>query len=425
VCPSRAKADEAPTLLAPSTGSRGAEPQAPVEAPISRSTVLPRRTSSGGGTPGSAAAVLEHQELPRYEPLTLLGVGGMGEISLVRDNDIDRQVALKRLLPELDNSDAVARFVDEIRVTGQLEHPNIVPIHDVGVDEEGRYYFVMKYVDGETLESIIDRLAAGDPAVHARYGFEQRVGLFLGVLHALELAHAHGIVHRDLKPANVMVGRYGEVVLMDWGIAKSCSSSSDSPEPQGQPTEPNPTDAQPSNSSNSKRLASTQHGALIGTPAYMSPEQASGQNDTLDHRSDIYSACVMFHELLTLQNYFEHHPTVERLLMAILTEEVSFFRLMRNHPSQSALPADLVHFAHKGMQRDPADRWQSVSEMIGELQASLSGRIRVQCHATLTKRIARETAHFVDRYPALAFLSFCLSLVVAALGVWQVISWLL
>src|SRR5262249_26554491 len=161
------------------------------------------------------------------------------------------------------------RFVEEIRTIGRLEHPNIVPIHDVGVDERGDYYFVMKFVDGETLESIIDKLAAGDRAYHAKFGFERRVQIFLALLEAVRFAHTRGIVHRDIKPANVMVGAYGEVVLMDWGIAKSLHGDS-VPEETPRPLV---------HASGSRRgtLFETQLGQLVGTPAYMSPEQARGE----------------------------------------------------------------------------------------------------------------------------------------------------
>src|SRR4029077_11444666 len=122
----------------------------------------------------------------RYEPSKVLGAGGMGEVVLVSDHDIDRKVAIKRLLPELTDQATLARLVDEIRTVGRLEHPNIVPIHDVGVDEAGRYFFVMKYVEGETLETIIEKLAARDPAYTARFSVEARIEIFLGLLHALE-----------------------------------------------------------------------------------------------------------------------------------------------------------------------------------------------------------------------------------------------
>ena len=184
--------------------------------------MLPRIDDSQGGRPPGA-----RQARSRYEPVKLLGAGGMGEVVLVQDQDIARRVAIKRLLPEMTHPALLARFVDEIRTVGRLEHPNIVPIHDVGVDELGRYYFVMKFVEGETLESIIAKLSAGDPAYHARYSYERRIEIFLGLLHALEYAHANGVVHRDIKPANVMVGRYGEVVLMDWGIAKPLDEKRD------------------------------------------------------------------------------------------------------------------------------------------------------------------------------------------------------
>jgi serine/threonine protein kinase len=197
------------TAVAPS--KEGATFSPPSSA--ARTTVLPH--VAGDGT----RVELSLESRSRYEPTKLLGAGGMGEVVLVSDHDIDRKVAVKRLLPELTDPALLARFVDEIRTVGRLEHPNIVPIHDVGVDELGRYFFVMKYVEGETLESIIEKLRAGNPEYLARYSTEVRIEIFLGLLHALQYAHAQGVVHRDIKPANVMVGRFGEVVLMDWVIA--------------------------------------------------------------------------------------------------------------------------------------------------------------------------------------------------------------
>ena len=144
------------TMLAPSVGP-GSAFAPPTSA--ARTTVLPH--VDGDGT----AVQLSLESRSRYEPTKLLGAGGMGEVVLVRDHDIERKVALKRLLPEMTDPAVLARFVDEIRTVGRLEHPNIVPIHDVGVDELGRYFFVMKYVEGETLEPIIEKLAAGRPGL--------------------------------------------------------------------------------------------------------------------------------------------------------------------------------------------------------------------------------------------------------------------
>ncbi len=193
----------------------------------------------------------------RYEVMQVLGAGGMGEVALAEDHDIQRKVALKRLRPDARSEPALARFAEEVGIIGQLEHPNITPVHDVGIDEEGQHYFVMKYVDGETLESIIDKLAAGAPGYAERFGTDERVEIFVGILNAVRYAHARGVVHRDLKPANIMVGRYSEVTVVDWGIAK-------------------------------KRDSAEAGSGLDGTPLYMSPEQAAGDLAAVGERSDIY-----------------------------------------------------------------------------------------------------------------------------------------
>jgi eukaryotic-like serine/threonine-protein kinase len=354
---------------------------------VSRSTVLPRVEADG------QRVSLTASPRSRYEPSKILGTGGMGEVVLVSDHDIGRKVALKRLLPELKDQAVLARFVDEIRTVGRLEHPNIVPIHDVGLDEHGRYFFVMKYVQGETLESVIERLAAGDTSYLKKYSIEARIEVFLGLLHALEYAHSQGVVHRDIKPANVMVGAYGEVVLMDWGIAKPIDEERD-------PAAMTEGAILPSGDNPRARLHTTRVGSLIGTPAYMSPEQTSGGSTKLDARSDLYSAMVLFHELLGLEHYLAGHATLEGMLQAIKSEEISFLKLigMARRP-----PAELLHVLAKGLQKDPARRFQSAAELISALQAILEGKVQIQCHMTFTKRIFRELGRLVDRAPWVGF----------------------
>jgi serine/threonine-protein kinase len=380
-----------------------------------RTTVLPHVHDPGNGVRLSLAS------RSRYEPTKLLGVGGMGEVVLVNDYDIDRKVAVKRLLPELTDPAVLARFVDEIRTVGRLEHPNIVPIHDVGVDELGRYFFVMKYVQGETLEAIIRKLADGDPAYIAKYSVEVRVEMFLGLLHALEYAHAQGVVHRDIKPANVMVGPFGEVVLMDWGIAKPLAESRDpasAAEGRFAAEEDHREGGRSPSVRATDRLYATRVGSLIGTPAYMSPEQARGDHARIDARSDLYAAIVVLHELLGLDHYLAGKETLEALLDAIQSEEFGFFKLLAL-PRRP--PAELIHLLVKGLQKDPALRFQSAGELIAALHAILEGKVRVQCHITFTKRTFRELGRVVDRAPWLAFFML-LGLVAAVLfAVFQVV----
>jgi serine/threonine protein kinase len=378
----------AETQAAPSLGGLPFDPPASA----ARTTVLPH--VDGDGT----RVELSMEPRSRYEPTKLLGAGGMGEVVLVRDHDIERKVALKRLLPEITDSATLARFVDEIRTVGRLEHPNIVPIHDVGVDELGRYFFVMKYVEGETLESIIEKLIAKDPLYEAKYTVEARTELFLGVLHALEYSHAQGIVHRDLKPANIMVGRFGEVVLMDWGIAKPLASKRDPAAGTDATLEPADGDG------DRARRYATRVGSLIGTPAYMSPEQARGANHEIDERSDLYSAMVLFHELIGLKHYLGDKESMGSLLAGIGADQMGFLKMLGlGYASGNTPRAELIHVFVKGLAKDPAKRFQSATELIARLHAIEEGRVPVQCHITLTKRTFREMGRLVDRAPFTAF----------------------
>ena len=329
-------------------------------------SVLPTVHNEGG------QIQLTHEAADRYRSLEVLGTGGMGVVERAEDIDIGRPVAIKRLLPEANNAIGVARFVSEIRIVGSLDHPNVVPIHDVGLDVDGRYFFVMKYVEGQTLADIIERLAAGDPPALAFWTSERRVELMIAVLQALDYAHERGILHRDVKPDNIMVGTHGEVRLMDWGIARRIG--------QPDPGE----DATP---------------GLIGTPAYMSPEQATLAE--LDARSDIYSAVVVLHEFFALRHYLAHHAdSLYGLLDAVKSESVDFFG-DRENPN-ARLPPELRHICCHGMQKDRKERHQSARELIDDLRRYIDGTYEVKCMFTFTKRALREGGRFVDRRPRAA-----------------------
>ncbi|NMO15265.1 serine/threonine protein kinase [Pyxidicoccus fallax] len=351
-----------------------------------RNTVLPRVEWHG-----ERVDLLPSQR-ERFEEMRPLGQGGMGEVVLLKDNDIERLVALKRL-PENADMDRVLRFVEEIRTVGQLDHPNIVPVHDVGVDERGRYFFVMKHLQGETLESIITQLRKGDRATHERFNFRARVQICIGVLNAVAYAHRKGFIHRDLKPANIMVGPFGEVTVMDWGLAKQVR-------PAAQPSQDSQGVAMRMRPVVESAPASprTQVGSVIGTPLYMSPEQARGEQ-SLDARSDVYSLSVVFHELLFLKHYLEGRESLAQILEGVQSVTPPFNALQSN-PHQSHVPAELAWFVARGMRKNPAERYASVEEMTEELQYLQEGRIAVHCQRTLLKRGLHEVLRFVDRHPA-------------------------
>jgi serine/threonine-protein kinase len=351
---------------------------------VGRTTVLPRRAGNTGG--------LAVQREPRFHHVRMLGAGAMGQVDLVRDNDIQRTVAVKQMLCGPASEEALLRFADEVRITGRLEHPGIVPIYDVGRGEDGRFYQVMKHLEGETMEEIIGHLQAGDPAYLERFTPEYRACLFLGVLDAMSYAHARGVLHRDLKPSNIMIGPYGEVTVLDWGIAK----------PLGK--EQSPRDVEPFGRTCPEglagRLLETQIGALAGTPLYMSPEQAAGMNGELDERSDVYSLCAVLYEWLVLRHPLGDKKSVPEVLASLVLREYSAADLFG--PAQAAgAPMEYIWIANKGLQRDRDERYQSVSELETALKAVLDGNILVQCQVTLAKSYAHRLLHWIDRHARL------------------------
>ncbi len=337
----------------------------------------------------------------------------MGEVELARDNDIRRTVAVKRLNSDATSEAALLRFADEIRVVGQLEHPGIVPIYDVGRDDAGQVYLVMKHLHGETMEDVIAKLHAGDLAYRARFSLEYRVHLFLGVLDAVRYAHARGILHRDIKPANIQIGPYGEVTVMDWGIAKPIERKGEaSAEPLGRTLL----------ESHDRRLLQTQLGSLAGTPLYMSPEQAAGRNGDLDERSDVYSLCVLFYEWLVLEHPLRDKNTITEVLAAIISEEYTKRALFE--PAHAAsVPMEYVWIVVRGLARDRERRFQSVTELEDAIKRVMDGHIRVQCHVTFGKRAASGFSNWIDRHPLVytaLFATVALGLVSALLfGLWR------
>jgi serine/threonine protein kinase len=366
---------------------------------MGRTTILPRIELRG------SRVELAHEVGTRFEPVQTLGQGAAAEVMLVKDRDIDRLVAVKRLRTDKHDPHSLARFVEEVRTTGQLEHPNIAPLHDVGRDENGQYYLVLKHVEGETLESIIEKLAAGDAAYHRRFTFEYRALVFRDILRAIEYAHSRGIIHRDLKPANIMIGPNGEVTVMDWGLAKKIRRGTGDVTPPSEElraqldtVELKAADEQARAAGTSSRVFATEHGSILGTPAYMAPEQALGRNDQVDERSDIYSLAALFYRFLTLHHYIPLKRTVAEMLQAVVHEEPleATPRSFVEHGPQPVVPRELSMIVKRGLAKDPASRHQSVHDMIEELQRCFEGRHCVVCIPTLVKRTGSALRRGID-----------------------------
>ena len=309
-----------------------------------------------------ASVIPKHGE--RLEHHGEIARGGMASIHVAVDRALERRVALKLILEDhQDSMLAVRSFIREAQITGQLDHPNIVPVHELDVDEHGRLFFTMKLVEGRTLHDLIGALRATHERIDQRgmfistaVGHEDLLRLldvFFKVLDAVAFAHSRGVAHCDLKPDNVMVGDYGQVYLMDWGIARIL------PEPSGQPR------GRRRRISDTLPLANVNESLIIGTPAYMSPEQARGEQRKIDARSDIFALGAMLFEILTGHPPYQGRSAVDVLLQA---EDAA-----ASLPEHLPIARELRRIVATAMAREPVDRYQRVEDMQADLQVFMRG----------------------------------------------------
>jgi len=245
----------------------------------------------------------------RYRLLERVARGGMGVVYAAKDEKLERRIALKVLDVPGTDGDLANRIIREARVLARLEHPGIVPVHDVGTLADGRVFYTMKFVEGQRLDKFIETVES----------VQDRLRLFLRICEAVAFAHARGVLHRDLKPANIMVGPFGEVLVMDWGLAKILRGES---QPADHAADPEATILEKPNqpgleSGSTKSSVITGHGTVMGTPGYMSPEQARGEVEVLDARSDIFSLGALLRFILMQRTSAGFVPRLDRSLEAI------------------------------------------------------------------------------------------------------------
>ncbi|MCI0460669.1 MAG: serine/threonine-protein kinase [Gemmataceae bacterium] len=314
-------------------------------------------TDPAGTIDGSKAGADSTAAGLRYRILRPHAKGGLGQVHVALDEELHREVALKEI-QECHAHDPVSRgrFLLEAEVTGRLEHPGIVPVYGLGSYADGRPFYAMRFVKGDNLKEAIRSFHEADgpgrePSERS-LAFRQLLGRFVDVCHAVAYAHSRGVLHRDLKPGNIMLGKYGETLVVDWGLAK----------PIDRPESTKAVDEMTFRPSSGSGLAATQAGTVVGTPAYMSPEQAAGRLDQVGPASDIYSLGATLYAVLTGRAPFEEGEVWD-VIQKVQRGQVAWPRQVK-----PGTPAALDAICRKAMALQPEDRYPTALALAADVE---------------------------------------------------------
>ena len=302
----------------------------------------------------------------RFQVLWPHARGGLGQIFVAQDLQLHRRVALKEILPELaENPNSRARFLIEAEITGNLEHPGIVPVYAQGERPDGHPFYAMRFIKGEDLATAAHRFHQDHSLNFTGLEFRWLLRRFVNVCNTVAYAHSRGVLHRDIKPGNIMLGSFGETLVMDWGVAKAMDrpESIEASPPFSAPTSIQ-TDGSPIHP-NSVNATVTINGQVVGTPAYMSPEQASGDLEAMTPASDVYSLGATLHAMLTDRPPFSGDP------VAVL-RDVRLGRLDSPRAVRPSVPRALDAICRKAMSREPSHRYSSTLAMSDDIERWLA-----------------------------------------------------